>query len=314
MTENALALVKSETFATTVVDFYRNPKDIWMTREQIGTALEYAEPGIAIAKIHDRHKERLDALSSFVNVTKEEDGNQYIRESYLYSAKGVYEICRWSQQPKADAFFDWVYDRIEELRTGQKSWQGNNRRSSKAVDPVRLLRETRLSLPSGTNLWPVVRQIYQSLDIDLPEHLTTVPVSETSQSKAWPTQSPTIDLDLLRQTLQVAFDAVADRIVGWECNGPWVHDQHIGMVKILRGRRYLVCNQQWFKKALKPFRQIDTLRVLRDAGWLYADEAGHQFCRTARLEGGGSVRRMIWIDIKGADLRVSSGELERGES
>jgi len=36
----------------------------------------------------------------------------------LYSAKGVYEICRWSRQPKADAFYDHVYDILEGLRLG----------------------------------------------------------------------------------------------------------------------------------------------------------------------------------------------------
>ena len=29
------------------------------------------------------------------------------------------QICRWSQQPKADEFFDWVYDVLEGLRKGE---------------------------------------------------------------------------------------------------------------------------------------------------------------------------------------------------
>lgn len=36
----------------------------------------------------------------------------------LYSAKGVYEICRWSRQPKADEFYDHVYEILEGLRLG----------------------------------------------------------------------------------------------------------------------------------------------------------------------------------------------------
>lgn len=37
-------------------------------------------------------------------------------DTTLYTAKGIYEICRWSRQPKADAFFDFVYDVLEGLR------------------------------------------------------------------------------------------------------------------------------------------------------------------------------------------------------
>ena len=44
------------------------------------------------------------------------DGKRY--ETYLYSAKGVYEICRWSRQPAADAFYDHVYAILEGLRIG----------------------------------------------------------------------------------------------------------------------------------------------------------------------------------------------------
>ena len=35
-----------------------------MTRQQIGEALGYDNPMIAIAKIHDRHKDRIDKYSS----------------------------------------------------------------------------------------------------------------------------------------------------------------------------------------------------------------------------------------------------------
>lgn len=39
------------------------------------------------------------------------------QETTLYNAKGIYEICRWSRQPKADAFMDWVWDVLESIRT-----------------------------------------------------------------------------------------------------------------------------------------------------------------------------------------------------
>jgi prophage antirepressor-like protein len=107
-----LILVKSEIFGQSKCDFWQNDSsEIFMTREQIGVALEYSNPMIAIYKIHERHKDRFKKLS----LTKLVNGH----DTYFYSTKGVYEIYRWSRQPKADAFMDWVWDVIEGIRTGK---------------------------------------------------------------------------------------------------------------------------------------------------------------------------------------------------
>lgn len=113
---NQLKIIKTELFNSTQCDFWENDNgDIFMTREQIGSALEYSEPVIAISKIHNRHKERLDKFSVVTKLVST-DGKRY--ETTLYTAKGIYEICRWSQQPKADAFYDWVYELLEDFRKG----------------------------------------------------------------------------------------------------------------------------------------------------------------------------------------------------
>lgn len=113
-----LVLVKSENFGNVHCDFYSDnaTKEVWMTREQIGQALGYADPADAIYRIHERNKERLDGFS-VIDRLSGTDGKQY--DTYLYSARGVYEICRWSRQPKANAFYDFVYDILEALRTKQ---------------------------------------------------------------------------------------------------------------------------------------------------------------------------------------------------
>lgn len=111
-----LQFITKEFFTNIQCDFYQdNKNDIVMTREQIGQALEYTDPRIAIAKIHAKHLDRLDKFSS-VTVLVTEAGK---RETVVYNAKGVYEICRWSRQPKANEFMDWVWDIIEGLRTGK---------------------------------------------------------------------------------------------------------------------------------------------------------------------------------------------------
>jgi prophage antirepressor-like protein len=109
----SLALVKSETFGAVACDFYRNEADeILMTRQQIGEALEYAEPTAAIANIHARNKDRLDPHSGVIKLSTPSG----IQETTVYTSKGVMEICRFSRQPKADDFMDWVWDVVESIR------------------------------------------------------------------------------------------------------------------------------------------------------------------------------------------------------
>lgn len=111
-----LVLLKSVKFENVDCDFYLDRDEIWMTREQIGTALEYENPREAIKLIHKRHKARLDAYSRGVQIETPRGGKQV---TVVYSPRGVYEICRWSKQPKADQFYDFVYEILEGLRTGQ---------------------------------------------------------------------------------------------------------------------------------------------------------------------------------------------------
>lgn len=82
--------------------------DILLTREQIGSALGYSNPSLAIRKIHLKHKDRLDELciktklgctQTGTNLSKSEE-----QERVYYSERGIMEICRWSRQPKANQF------------------------------------------------------------------------------------------------------------------------------------------------------------------------------------------------------------------
>lgn len=111
-----LMLVKKSQFGSLVCDYYGDKSgEFFMTRQQIGEALGYADPQWAIDKLHKAHKDRLDKFSGTTKLVAT-DGKKY--ETYLYSAKGVYEICRWSRQPAADAFYDHVYAILEGLRIG----------------------------------------------------------------------------------------------------------------------------------------------------------------------------------------------------
>jgi len=118
---NNLTVVTTQKFGTVLCDFYRNESnDIFMTRDQIGTALEYENPRDAIYRIHERNADRLDKYSAVVKLSTT-DGKAY--STYIYSTKGIYEICRFSRQPKADAFMDWVWDVIESIRNSRSRTQ-----------------------------------------------------------------------------------------------------------------------------------------------------------------------------------------------
>lgn len=114
---NNLKLITTETFGDLSCNFYRNMNDdILITREQIGYALEYANPNSSLSMIHKRHKDRLDCLSVVTKLLST-DGKEY--ETILYTQRGVMEICRWSNKPKANQFMDWVWDIIEKYRNNE---------------------------------------------------------------------------------------------------------------------------------------------------------------------------------------------------
>lgn len=119
-----LKLITTETFGDLSCNFYRNMNDdILLTREQIGRALEYADPIKAIQNIHAKHKDRLDELSIKIKSetfdTPQTDVGRIknlMTERVYYTERGIMEICRWSRQPKANLFMDWVWDVIEAYR------------------------------------------------------------------------------------------------------------------------------------------------------------------------------------------------------
>lgn len=60
----SLKLITTEKFGELDCNFYRNSNDeILLTREQIGTALEYSNPRQAISKIHNKYKDRFEGNS-----------------------------------------------------------------------------------------------------------------------------------------------------------------------------------------------------------------------------------------------------------
>lgn len=112
-TLEGVQLICRKPFGNISMGVFKNSVDeCCLTRRQIGEALEYKNPNEAIQLIHSRNRDRLDRFSTPIKVYGVEGNRTVMRESIVYNLKGCLEIIRFSRQPKADAFMDWVWDLV----------------------------------------------------------------------------------------------------------------------------------------------------------------------------------------------------------
>lgn len=144
-----LQLVTSKEFNGVTLDCYiesghEKDGEFCATREQIGRLLEYSEPMKSVAKIHERNKERLDKFSTIVKLTTVEGTRTVTREVTVYNFKGLLEICRYSEQPKANAVMDFLWEVADEIqRTGSYSAvKGNPELPNGVLEGAKLIFET----------------------------------------------------------------------------------------------------------------------------------------------------------------------------
>ena len=147
--DTQLQLIASREFNGVILNCYQekgqnNPADFWATREQIGLLLEYENPSDAIRFIHNRNKERLDKFSTTFKLNHVEGERVVTREVIMYSFRGLLEICRYSQQPKANAVMDFLYDIADEIRrTGEyRSKDTHALSTTDAVSAARIVFES----------------------------------------------------------------------------------------------------------------------------------------------------------------------------
>lgn len=116
-----LELITTREFDGFTLDCYVEPNQddkskFWATREQIGTLLGYSDPRVSVSNIHQRNKERLDKFSTVIKLITVEGGREVNREVTVYNFKGLLEICRYSNQPNANAVIDILWDIADEIR------------------------------------------------------------------------------------------------------------------------------------------------------------------------------------------------------
>ena len=143
----SLTLATKRPFGTLTCDFYKdNSGEFYMTRTQIGQALEYAKVDDAIQQIHARNADRLDPLSSTlilgVEVSNGETTYTRPQNVFVYTLRGVMEICRFSRQPKADKFMDFVWDVMESLYNGNSVLAATDQQTAISNDTFKLMFDT----------------------------------------------------------------------------------------------------------------------------------------------------------------------------
>lgn len=115
-----LRLVKQGEFLGTKCDFYVDENyNIYMSRTQIGYALQYKQPQNAITIIHKRYPKLLEGKSVEVDRVNLTPTPQHLRNNekvYMYNERGIYAIIRKSNQKIADSYFEWVYDIIQSIK------------------------------------------------------------------------------------------------------------------------------------------------------------------------------------------------------
>lgn len=113
-----MELVKQSEFAGNEVDLYKGVDgEVYMTAKQLGEALEYKEPVIAINKIIGRNEYLQNDEFSVVTKLVSTDGKSY--DTRLLTEDGIYEITMLSKQPKAQEFRFFIRELLKGLRKGE---------------------------------------------------------------------------------------------------------------------------------------------------------------------------------------------------
>ncbi|MCB5494262.1 BRO family protein [Mediterraneibacter gnavus] len=138
-------------------DFYVDEENnIYMSRTQIGYALQYKNPQDAIKKIHLRHYEKLqqryvEVVGDNLSPRPRDLGKK--TSIFMYDERGILDVIRWSTTEIADQYFDWVYDIIQSIKKNgyyitsekDKKWLGIRNESKEArryeTDQIKLFVE-----------------------------------------------------------------------------------------------------------------------------------------------------------------------------
>ena len=248
---NELQLIKSAEFGEIQCDFYGDGKETWMTRDQIGAALEYSNPQKAIGNLHNAHKDRMEKYS-FLD-------SRNGRNIYFYNRKGIMELCRWSQQPKADAFMDFCWEVMDGLMSGKSQLVALPKDYPSALRALADESEKSLALSAENEAQKQIIADYTPKVQYVDKILNSRGTLAVSQIAA--------DYDMSPQKLN---KILHEEHVQHNVNGQWIlYTKHMGMgytrsvpINITRsdGRSDTISGTQWTQKGRLFIHEILTKR------------------------------------------------------
>jgi prophage antirepressor-like protein len=104
-------------FGDVQCDFYSNDDVLCMTSEQLGQALEYADPQKGIDNLVSRNEYLRDTEFSVTLKLRATDGKLY--DTRVFTEDGIYEVTMLAKTEKAKVFRAFVRKTLKGLRTGQ---------------------------------------------------------------------------------------------------------------------------------------------------------------------------------------------------
>ncbi|MEW5804448.1 MAG: Bro-N domain-containing protein [bacterium] len=135
-----------------VIKLAEDPGNLWFTGEDIGTALDLADPRDAVNQIFQRHRDELEEFSSTFKLKVEESSSDTklvseagLRETRIYSEEGLYLITMFARSQKAKEFRRWVVSLVKAYRQGKLGISSAARERRENMREERLiLKEQRL--------------------------------------------------------------------------------------------------------------------------------------------------------------------------
>lgn len=111
--------IKYVKYCENVVKVYEVDKKHYMTGEDLGKCLGYADPLGQINRIYGRHKDELEQHTGVVKLTTP-GGKQDVR---VYSQKGCYLVAMFAKTKKAKEVRSWLADLPEKLQTIRRRYK-----------------------------------------------------------------------------------------------------------------------------------------------------------------------------------------------
>ena len=151
------------TFEDAEIEFIRIDNQIWVRGYQIGTALGYSDPDVAIRKIYQRNADEFTDSMTRLVMLPSSGGEQQTR---VFSLRGAHLIAMFARTEKAKSFRRWVLDLIDDFLDGTENAKYRYMKAQKDFEEAR---QQASSCGSGLNRWKHVKPVLED-DVSQKQH------------------------------------------------------------------------------------------------------------------------------------------------